>query len=105
MRLRKDPRRRLSALREETERLRGRLAVLDEQLAYQQGVADQAAADAVVADTPLAAREERAADDDARRTRREREEVAARLDNLAAEQDALLEELAGQAAAQRGGQR
>lgn len=105
MRLRKDPRRRLSAIRDEAERLRSRLTVLDEQLAYQQSVADQTATDAAVADTPLAAREERAASDDARRTRRERREVAERLEALSSEQDRLLDELVDGATAKRGGQR
>lgn len=105
MRLRKDPHRRLSELRQETERLRARLAVLDEQLAFQQGVAEEAATDAVVAETPLAEREQRAASDDARRTRRERQETAERLEKLTAEQDELLERLAERTAADRGTQR
>jgi flagellar biosynthesis chaperone FliJ len=100
--LRKDPRRRLSELRKETDRLRERLAVLDEQLAYQQGVADDAEADAAVKGTPLAEREERAAKEDARRTRRERDEIARRLEKLAAEQDELLEGLAETAGTERG---
>lgn len=105
MRLRKDPHRRLSVLRDETHRLRARLAVLDEQLAFQQGVAEEATTDAVVADTPLAAREQRAASDDARRTRRERQETAERLEKLTAQQDELLERLAERTAADRGSDR
>lgn len=101
MRWRKDPRRRLSDLRAESDRLRQRLAVLDEQLAYQQLLADDAATDAIVAQTPLAAREERAASEDARRTRRERQEVAERLQAVTAEQDELLERLAERAAPER----
>lgn len=104
MRLRKDPQRRLSDLRQEAERLRGRLAVLDEQLAYQQGLADDAETATAVAGTPLAQREERAAQEDARRTRRERQEVARRLEQVTAEQDELLERLAERAAADRGTQ-
>lgn len=102
MRLRKNPHRRLSELRHETERLRERLAVLDEQLAFQRGVADEAVTDAVVADTPLADREQRAANEDARRTRRERQETAERLEKLTAEQDELLERLAERTATDRG---
>lgn len=101
MRWRKDPRRRLAALRDDAERLRQRLAVLDEQLAYQRGVADEAAARAVGSEAPLAAREQRAADEDVRRTRRERQEVAERLQNVTAEQDELLERLAQRVAPER----
>ena len=102
VRRRKDPRRRLSQLRAETERLRQRLAVLDEQLAYQQLLAEGDVDDGTVSAMPLAAREERKAGEDARRTRREREEVVERLRKVSAEQDELLERLAERATPQRG---
>jgi DNA-binding ferritin-like protein len=71
-----------------------RLKVLDEQVAYAREVADEAATRAVVSGNPLADRERRAAEDDLRRIRRERDERAQRLAALLAQQDALLDELA-----------
>ena len=69
------------------------LRILDEQVAFQQGVADDAETRAVVAATPLADRERRQAEEDLRRLQRQRREVAERLRALVAEQDELLERL------------
>lgn len=96
MRLHSNPQKRLTDVRSQVTALREGLRVLDEQIAYQQGVADDAAVDAVV-QGPLAAREQRAADGDVQRTRRERDRTAARLAGLIAEQDSLLERLLDEA--------
>lgn len=95
MRLRGNVQKRLADVREESRRLRERVRVLDEQVAYVREVADEATTRALVSATPLADRERRHAEDDLRRVRRERDEVAARIEELLAEQDALLDRLAG----------
>ncbi|MBI4729343.1 MAG: hypothetical protein HY775_07540 [Acidobacteria bacterium] len=84
---------RLSALSAEIERAQTELRILEEQLAFQDDVAEDARLRAIVAETPLADREARGATEDAERTRRLRDEVAARVDGLRAEQDRLLERL------------
>lgn len=101
MRLHSKPQQRLTEVRAEVTALREGLRVLDEQLAYQRGVADDAGVDAVV-QGPLAERERRRADDDVRRTRRERDDTAERIAALTAEQDALLERLLDDAASGAG---
>ncbi len=93
MRLRGNVGKRLTDVRREVERARDTLRVLDEQVAYAAEVADEATTRALVAATPLADRERRAATEDLRRVRRERDETAARLSALLAEQDELLERL------------
>ncbi len=74
-------------------RARDALQVDDEQLAYQQQVADDMELRAVVSATPLADRERRQADEDLRRLRRHRDELRRRVEALTAEQDELLERL------------
>ncbi len=86
---------RLADVRDEIRRLRETLRILDEQQAYVAGLADEAAVRAVVSATPLADRERRRVEDDLRRIRREREETAARIAALTAEQDSLLDRMAG----------
>lgn len=86
-------RKRLSDARDELRRARESLRILDEQLAYLQGVADDAEMRAVVAATPLADRDHREADQDLRRLRRHRDEVAAQVAALVTEQDELLDRL------------
>lgn len=85
--------RRLRSLRADLPRLRQRLAMLDEQLAFVQGVADDARTRALVAATPLADRERQAAEDDLRRARVQRDEAAGRVEATLAEQDRLLERM------------
>ena len=85
------PERRLHALRDEVRRLREQVRVLEEQAAYVEGLADEARTKALVAQTPLADRERADAEEDARRTRAQREEAAGRLAALLAEQDRILE--------------
>jgi cell division septum initiation protein DivIVA len=91
--LRGNVQKRLEEVRDEVRRLREELRVLDEQVTYQQELADEAATKAIVAETPLADRERHSAMEDLRRTRRHRDEVADRLTDLDAEQDELLERL------------
>jgi len=93
--------RRLTEARDELARLRESLRILDEQVAFQQGVADEAETRAVVSQTPLADREARDAQGDLRRLLRQREEVAATIAELAAEQDQLLDRLLEQQATAR----
>ena len=86
-------RKRLSDARDELMRAREALRIVDEQLAFVQGVADDAELRAVVSETPLADRDHREADQDVRRLRRHRDEVAAQVAALVAEQDELLDRL------------
>lgn len=94
VRLQGNVQRRLAEIRDEVRRLRESVRVLDEQVAYQEGVVDEASTRAVVAGTPLADRERRGAEEDLRRLRRQRDETVARVDELTAEQDRLLDRLA-----------
>lgn len=87
---------RLAQARDEVHRLRESLRVLDEQVAYQQSLADDAITRATVAGTPLADRERRETSEDLRRVQRQREETAERIATLTAEQDDLLDRLARQ---------
>ena len=93
MRLTGDPARRLQALRDEAARRRDQLSVLEEQVAYVASVAEEARVRALVSSTPLADRERREAEEDHRRALAQRDEVAARLEEIAAEQDFLLERM------------
>lgn len=94
MRLRGNVSKRLAEVRDEVRRTRDTLRVLDEQLRYVEEVADDASTRALVASTPLADRERKQAQDDLRRVRRQRDEVAARIEELLAEQDSLLDRIA-----------
>lgn len=93
MRLHQNLQRRLTDVRAEITRQREALRILDEQIAYQADVAADAETRALVAGTPLADRERRAAADDLRRVQRQRDEIAARVAELVSEQDDLLERL------------
>ncbi len=93
MRLQGNVRKRLQDVREESGRLRVSLAILEEQVTYVAGVAAEAELAAVVSSTPLADRELRIANEDLRRLRRERDDVARRLAGLEAEQDRLLDKM------------
>ena len=93
MRLRGNVHKRLADLRREMDRLHEVKRVLDEQVVYAEEVAEEATTRAVVASTPLADRERGEAAEDLRRVRRERDEVAARLEALLVEQDDLLDRL------------
>jgi len=84
---------RLEDARSEILRAREALRILDEQVAFQQGVADDAETAAVVAETPLAHRERREADGDLRRLAAQRDELRQRIAALVTEQDELLDRL------------
>lgn len=84
---------RLSALSEEISEEQTQLRIIDEQVVFQQDVAEEARIRALVSETPLADREAREAADDLRRLIRSREEAQSRLDELRAEQDSLLERM------------
>lgn len=85
--------RRLTALRAEVGGLREALGVLEEQLVHAVDVSADAATRALVQEGPLAQRERQRAESDERRVRRQRDETAARLAQLSAESDDLLERL------------
>ena len=91
--LRANVQKRLEDARQEIIRAREALRILEEQVAFQQGVADDAETTAVVAETPLAHRERREADGDLQRLRTQRDELRERIALLVAEQDELLERL------------
>ena len=93
MRLHQNLQRRLTDVRAEVTRQREALRILDEQIAYQADIAADAETRALVAGTHLADRERRATAEDLRRTQRQRDEIAARVAELLAEQDELLERL------------
>ena len=84
---------RLAALSAEIAEEQIQLRILDEQLLFQAEVADDARIRALVSETPLADRESHVAADDLRRLERSRDEVRRRLEELRAEQDALLERM------------
>ena len=88
---------RLDDIRQEMMRAREAVRILDEQVAYQEGIADAAQTTAVVAETPLAHRERREADDDLRRLRRQRDSARQQIAALLAEQDDVLDRLLEQA--------
>lgn len=69
--------------------------MLDEQVAYVEEVADAARTRALAASTPLADRERQDAEVDVRRAQAQRDEAAARLREVLAEQDRLLERMLG----------
>ena len=84
---------RLAALSAEIAEEQIQLRILDEQLAFQAEVADDARIRALVSETPLADRESHIASDDLRRLERSREETRRRLAELREEQDSLLERM------------
>ncbi len=93
LRLHGNVEKRLNDTRAELARLRETLRILDEQVAYQGDVAQEAETQAVVAGTPLADRQHHEADEDLRRLRRQRDEVREQIAVVTAEQDELLERL------------
>lgn len=84
---------RLSALSAEIAEERTQLAILEEQVAFQTEVADDARIRALVSETPLADRESRIATEDLQRMLRSRDESRRRLEELRGEQDSLLERM------------
>lgn len=86
--------RRLTKVSASLRRAREDLAVLDEQVAHLDGEADDLRLRSVVADSPMAAHEHRESQRHADAMRRAREDLAARIDVLARDQDRLLGQLA-----------
>lgn len=72
-------------------RARQDLRILEEQLAFQADVVEDAKTRMLVAETPLADREYRIARDDLRRMESERARVSRSIAQLRAEQDRLLD--------------
>ena len=69
------------------------MRILEEQVVFQQDVSEEARIRALVSETPLADREAREAADDLRRLVRSRDDALARVAELRAEQDSLLERM------------
>jgi chromosome segregation ATPase len=86
----KDIERRLRSLSDEITAIRAELAVLGEQLVFQHDVLEESRVKALVAETPLADREFRIAEDDFRRIQRVLDDANGRLLALRDEQDRLL---------------
>lgn len=88
-----NPFERLSAINAEIAEIRTELGILDEQVAFLREAAEDARIRALVAETPLADREEREARRDLERIERIRDEAAARVEELRREQDRLLDQV------------
>lgn len=84
---------RLTALSGEIAEAETERRILDDQVAFQSEVAEDARIRALVSETPLADRESRIAGDDLARLVRSRDASARRVGELRAEQDALLERM------------
>lgn len=83
--------RRLQGVGRQLSVLRGDLRICDEQLVQVSEEADECRLRALVSETPLAEREYREAQRHADRLRRHRDEIAARIERLEADQDSLLD--------------
>jgi hypothetical protein len=84
---------RLRALSADIATLQTDIGILEEQIAFQTEVTDDASIRAVVSETPLADREAQEASGDLARLMRSRQDALKRLQQLRDEQDALLERL------------
>ena len=85
--------RRLRVLARRLTKLRGELAVADEQLAHLSDIADDTRIRSLVSETPLADVEHRDAERTSTAMARHREELAAQIVRLEAEQDELLDQM------------
>ena len=83
--------RRLRGVGQQLNALRADLRVCEEQLLQVSEEADECRLRALVSETPLAEREYREAQRHADRLQRHRDEIAARITRLEADQDALLD--------------
>lgn len=83
----------LSSLQQRLRRAREALQIVEEQLAYQVDVVEEAKVRMVVSETPLADREYRIARQDLVKLERERERARREIEALRAEQDRLLDRL------------
>jgi len=84
---------RLRALSVEIATLQTEIGILEEQLAFQTEVADDARIRALVSETPLADRDAQVASGDLARIMRSRADALKRLEQLRADQDGLLERM------------
>ena len=85
----------LSEIGEQLNKAREELRIVEEQLLFQMDVVEETKTRALVAETPLADREHQEAMRDLDRIRRSRDEVTARIAELHAEQDRLLDKMLG----------
>ena len=83
----------LSEVGEQLNKARDELRIVEEQLLFQMDVEEETKTRALVAETPLADREHQEAQRDLERIRRSRDEVTAKIAELQAEQDRLLDKL------------
>ena len=86
---------RMRSISEEIASLETEVRILDEQIAFQTDVAEDARIRALVSETPIASRESREAGDELTRWQKARDDAHARIEALRAEQDRILDQLQG----------
>ena len=84
---------RLRALSAEIATLQTEIGILEEQIAFQTEIADDARIRALVSETPLADRDAQVASGDLARIMSSRTDALKRLEQLRADQDGLLERM------------
>ena len=84
---------RLRALSAEIATLQTEIGILEEQIAFQTEIADDARIRALVSETPIADRDAQVASGDLARIMRSRADALKRLEQLRADQDELLERM------------
>ena len=84
---------RLRALSAEIATLQTEIGILEEQIAFQTEIADDARIRALVSETPIADRDAQVASGDLARIMRSRADALKRLEQLRADQDGLLERM------------
>jgi predicted nucleic acid-binding Zn-ribbon protein len=84
---------RLRALSTEIATLQTEIGILEEQIAFQTEIADDARIRALVSETPIADRDAQVASGDLARIMRSRADALKRLEQLRADQDGLLERM------------
>ena len=86
-----DLRKSLAQLGDRITKARDDLRIVEEQILFQMDVVEETKTRMLVAETPLADREYRIANDDYQRMQKERDRVIAEIAELHAEQDRLLD--------------
>jgi len=84
---------RLRALSAEIATIQTEIGILEEQIAFQTEIADDARIRALVSETPIADRDAQVASGDLARIMRSRADALKRLEQLRADQDGLLERM------------
>jgi predicted nucleic acid-binding Zn-ribbon protein len=84
---------RLRALSAEIATLQTEIGILEEQIAFQTEIADDARIRALVSETPIADRDAQVASGDLARIMRSRADALKQLEQLRADQDGLLERM------------